>query len=203
MRFLFGVGGVSVLKKKTVYFVIGIVFVIWLAGCLSPSGKTNESTPTPTPTPTVAPTYTVAPSTTPIESQNDTKEEIPVPKADIIIYSLDSDNFEKIAIQVKVDAEKITLFDLVKKITVSLGDESFSVEVKNAFFEKTKAIVDFEPTGAPGVTSPNYESSLLDCIAQSIIENYESCTAVVFRINGEAYVSENFKFGINDAYMIK
>ncbi len=200
MRFLYRVGGVSVLKKKTVFFIIGIVFVIWLAGCLAPRGEDGKEK---NPTPTVSVPATETPSATPSVTTPDIKEEIPVPKADIIIYSLDSDNFEKIAIQVKVDAEKITLFDLVKKITVSLGDESFTVEVKNAFFEKTKAIVDFEPEGAPGFTSPNYESSLLDCIAQSIIENYESCTAVVFRINGEAYVSDNFNFGINDAYMIK
>ncbi len=188
------------MKKKTVFFIIGIVFVIWLAGCLAPRGEDGKEK---NPTPTVSVPATETPSATPSVTTPDIKEEIPVPKADIIIYSLDSDNFEKIAIQVKVDAEKITLFDLVKKITVSLGDESFTVEVKNAFFEKTKAIVDFEPEGAPGFTSPNYESSLLDCIAQSIIENYESCTAVVFRINGEAYVSDNFNFGINDAYMIK
>ncbi|MCR5584731.1 MAG: hypothetical protein K6F63_04770 [Lachnospiraceae bacterium] len=159
--------------------------------------------PTPTSAPTATPvieTPTSAPTVTPT---NSVSNEIPEPKNDIIIYSLNSDNFEKVAIPVMIDAGKITLFDLVKKITIALEDESFSVKVTNARFEKTTAIVDFSADGTPGASSPNYEASILDCIAQSIIENYESCTAVVFRIEGKEYVSSNFSFGIDEAYLIK
>ena len=186
------------MKKGIFSSIIGIFFVIGLAGCLS-QGSRNEK-PSPTPTINVSPTS--APIATPTQD-TDQKEEIPVPKTDIIIYSLDSDNFEKVAIPIKMDSGTITLFDLVKKIAGSLEDESFSVKVKDSHFEKTTAIVDFSADGAPGISSPNYEVSLLDCIAQSIIENYENCTAVVFRINGNAYKTTNFSFGIDEAYLIK
>lgn len=190
------------MKKGIILSIIGIIWVIGLAGCLS---KNRDHVLTPTPiaydTP-IIPAPTSSPTASPTASGN-IKEEIPVPKENITIYSLDSAGFEKIAISVKVENEPITLFELAKKISGSLEDESFSVKIKNAYFEKTTAVVDFEKDGAPGFSSPNYESSLLDCIAQSIIENYENCTAVVFRIDGEAYVSDNFTFGIDEAYLIK
>ncbi len=173
--------------------------MVCLAGCLIENEK-KIVTPTPTFAPTDYPpieTPTTAPTVSP------TISEIPEPKNDIIIYSLNSENFEKVAIPVMIDTGKITLYDLVKKISVALEDESFSVKVSNARFEKTTAIVDFAADGTPGAGSPNYEASILDCIAQSIIENYESCTAVVFRIDGKEYVSSNFSFGIDEAYMIK
>ena len=190
-------GGAGVLKKGLIQTIIGIVFVIGLAGCLR--GREPISAPTPTPTPTAVP---VSPTSAPTNTPGG-KEEIPVPKNDIIIYSLDSDNFEKIAISVKVETGSITLFELAKKIANSLEDESFSVKINDAYFEKTTAIVDFSSDGAPGISAPNYEISLLDCIGQSIIENYDNCTAVVFRIDGKAYVTENFSFGIDEAYLIK
>ncbi len=181
------------MKKGIILSIIGIFLVIGLAGCLS---RTPSPEKEPTPSVTAPVTLTPTPA-------SDTKEEIPVPKNDIIIYSLDSEKFEKIAIPVKMDAGTITLFDLAKKIAGSLEDESFSVKIKDSHFEKTTAIVDFSADGAPGISSPAYEASLLDCIAQSIIENYESCTAVVFRIDGQAYVTSNFSFGIDEAYLIK
>ncbi len=195
-------GGVCVLKKGCILSLIGIVLVIALAGCLS---KTRNTVISPVPTAASTPAVTVPtdPSSSLYIPTGSPKEEIPLPKDDIIIYSLNPDNFEKIAISVKVESETITLFDLAKKIAGSLEDESFSVKVKDAYFEKTTAVVDFSEEGAPGVSSPNYEANLLDCIAQSIIENYESCTAVVFRIDGGAYKSTNFSYGIDEAYLIK
>jgi hypothetical protein len=193
----FGSGGVIILKKGIILTIIGLIFVVCLAGCLSGKNR-NEITPTPF----VTVTITSTPSTVPTQA-GDVKEEIPEPKNDIIIYSLDSENFEKIAIPVKIEAGKITLFDFVNKITVALADESFSVVAKNAYFEKTTAIVDFSADGAPGVSSPGFEASLLDCIAQSIIENYDSCTAVIFRIDGGAYKTSNYSFNLDEPYLIK
>ena len=188
-------GGVIILKKSLFLSVIGIFLVVCLAGCLR---KTQENDLKPT----SAPLNTEIPTSVPTPTDS-VSNEIPELKNDIIIYSLNSVDFSKVAIPVMIDSEKLTLFDLVKKITVALEDESFSVKVGNARFEKTTAIVDFVPEGSPGVSSPTYEASILDCFAQSIIENYESCTAVVFRIDGKEYVSSNFHFEIDEAYLIK
>ncbi|MCR5824756.1 MAG: hypothetical protein K6G60_10035 [Lachnospiraceae bacterium] len=184
------------MKKGFILSIVGLIFVTLLAGCLTSS---RERMITPTPAEQIDVHYTPAPGT-----PTATPEDIPpIPKDDIIIYSLDSENLQKIAIPFKIEPGSITLFELVKKIVSSLEDESFSVNIKNAYFEKSMAIVDFAEDGAPGIKYPDYEVAVLDCIAQSIIENYENCTAVIFRVNGEAYSSGNLSFGADEAYLIK
>ncbi len=194
------------MKKGVILTIIGLIWVLCLAGCLS-ENEIDIPTPTPvitsTPTPTSPNPTFKTPTSTPTSIPTNSSEEMPKPKNDITIYSLNSKNFQKVAISVKVDASTITLFQLVEKITASLEDESFFVKAEDAHFEKTTAIVSFSKEGAPTVGSSEYESSILDCIAQSIIDNYDSCTAVIFRIEDKAYESANFTFGIDEAYLIK
>lgn len=187
--------------------IFGILFTVVLSGCLSVAEKNNENhidngngnivTPVVTnqiETPTPAPDY---------NPDSSSHTDIPKIKEEIIIYSLNSGTLEKVALTINIDNSDFELTDLLKKITAALEDESFLVSVRTAYFDKTTAIVDFTENGAPGNVASNYEAIILDCISQSIIENYDECTAVIFRINGSEYKTQNFSLNVDEAYMVK
>lgn len=44
------------------------------------------------------------------------------------------------------------------------------------------------------------EYLILDCFSQSILDNMETVHAVIFRIEGKAYVTDNVSMGKNEAY---
>lgn len=184
-------------RRCILVLIMGILFTVALAGCLSAAEEQSGNTTTPkiqaettfTPLPTFAPDYT--------------NTDIPEIKNEIIIYTLNPSTLEKVAVTVNTDTSEFSLSDLVKKITDALEDESFLVSVKSAYFEKTVAIVDFSKNGAPGNGASSYEITVLDCISQSIMENYDECTAVIFRIDGGAYKTSNLSLNADEAYMVK
>ena len=182
------------MKKGLILLTVGILFVVGLAGCLS-AGEELILTPTPLVSATPVPaTPTPAPVTTPsLNSEADTA----------IIYVLNPNTYEKKAITIAIENKSLSLLEFATVITDSLEDESFTVDLKEAYYEKTVAVVDFSKEGAPGVSNPDCEAALLDCIGQSIIDNYDGCSAVVFRIDGEAYRTANLSLERDEAYLTR
>ncbi len=186
-------------RRCILALIMGILFTVVLAGCLSTAGNNQPENNTPTKKIQAETTFTPLPTLTPDPTNRDTPEI----KNEIIIYTLNPSTLEKVAVTVNTDTSDFSLEDLVKKITDALEDESFLVSVKSAYFEKTVAIVDFSKNGAPGNGASAYETTVLDCISQSIMENYDECTAVIFRIDGGAYKTPNLSLNEDEAYMVK
>ena len=41
---------------------------------------------------------------------------------------------------------------------------------------------------------------ILECFANSLLDNVDACSKVVFRKGGKAYKSENMELGLNEVY---
>ena len=51
--------------------------------------------------------------------------------------------------------------------------------------------------------SKEVETSILDAIAQSLLDNLTDYNKVIFRIMGDSYQTDNFSFDLNHIYMEK
>ena len=123
---------------------------------------------------------------------------------EVTIYTLDIDTLEKKAIEIlftKEELETLTLYELLEEVVAALEDQSFMVSIKNAYFDNGFAIVDFEKDKDPSTSVEGAESKILDIIAQSILENYDYCSGVIYRIDGEAYRTSEIIQELNQVYM--
>ncbi len=123
---------------------------------------------------------------------------------EVIIYTLDIDTLEKKAIEIlftKEELETLTLYELLCEVVAALEDQSFMVSIKNAYFDNGFAVVDFEKDKDPSTSVEGAETKILDIIAQSILENYEYCNGVIYRIDGEAYRTSEIILELNQVYM--
>jgi len=84
----------------------------------------------------------------------------------------------------------------------SFADRSLTVGIDEILVEKDTVIVSFLSNQAPLVNvESSLESTILDAIAQSIIENFPQYPKVIYRVEGKKYISKNYKFGIDEVYL--
>ncbi len=147
----------------------------------------SKSRETPTPTPSVAPKI------------SETQEKITV----LRIYSLNSVTLKKEAVQAIVYGDKdITPALIVSKVIAAMEDESFFIEVNDTSTEGDNVVVDFKKDAPPvNCTDKAVENAILDAIGQSLLDNLDTYLGIIYRIDGEAYVTENNSFGLNEVYL--
>lgn len=142
------------------------------------SEKLTESTPTPT---DIQPTKNI---------------ELP-------LYTVNIDTGEIEAETALVPADtKITPDLIVEKVVESMADRSIEVGIQEVSYEGDAVIVSFYKDKAPlSEMGSVYEAAILDAIAQSLIDNLEDYNKVIYRAEGEAYISGHFEFDLNDIYL--
>jgi hypothetical protein len=142
------------------------------------SEKLTESTPTPT---DIQPT-----------------ENIELP-----LYTVNVDTGEIEAETALVPADtKITPDLIVEKVVESMADRSIEVGIEKVSYEGDAVIVSFYKDKAPlSEMGSVYEAAILDAIAQSLIDKLEDYKKVIYRAEGEAYISGHFEFDLNDIYL--
>ncbi|MBE5961521.1 MAG: hypothetical protein E7256_09100 [Lachnospiraceae bacterium] len=147
------------------------------------------------------------------EKNNDvsTGEETPTPTLELtdnkemFIYSINSDTMEKESITAMISSnEEITPDLIVEKVVDSLEDASFLVGIDAVATSGDIVIVSFEKDLAPVANvNKRIETEILDVVAQSLLDNLNDYTKVVFRVMGEAYQSAHRTFGIDQVYLEK
>ncbi|MCR5639314.1 MAG: hypothetical protein K6F97_10835 [Lachnospiraceae bacterium] len=181
-------------NRRTVFFaaLLGMC-VTFLGGCEGNKEKPSSSLPAST---TVTPYITVDQgSSTIIDKEN---------KA-IVYYTVDPSTGEKepgTAYMEKgevLNAEYICTFEA----DIISGDIS-DVVIDSVTENENTVIVSFTKDSAPASgLSKKIEQYVLDCFAQSLIENLDYCKKVIFRIEGEAYVSNNLSYDKDFVYLEK
>ena len=115
------------------------------------------------------------------------------------IYSIDTDAMTLIPVTVKKDVKKVTPEYITSLVEDSLDDEN--VRVYSVRQEKKKIYLSFYKDGKPIKNcSKKMETLILDCFANSLLDNIRSCTKIVFRCEDKAYKSEYSSFQINEVY---
>lgn len=159
----------------------GIKNLLWmggLIGCMLVSAgceKTNVQQQTP-----------------PIPTQKSTMETLS-------IYTIDSDSMTLVPVTVKKKPGKVTPVYVASLVNESLDDDT--IRVSHVEQKSDRIIVSFKKNSKPLTgCSKKMETLILDCFANSLLDNLDSCKKVVFRCENKAYKSSNYSLKINEVY---
>jgi cytoskeletal protein RodZ len=127
----------------------------------------------------------------------------PVANIDLPIYTINGDTGEVEATTALIPkGSEITPGLIVEQVVESMADRSLKVGIEDVTTKNDTVIVSFYHNQAPlnNEVGAEYETSILDAIAQSLTENLKDYKKVIYRVEGKAYVSGHLEFGINEVY---
>lgn len=143
------------------------------------------------------------------EDTNSDNEETPTPSSiqptaniDLTVYTVnvDTGDIETVTALVTKDSE-ITPELIVDTVIESMADKSIVVGIDRVTSEGDTVIVSFTKDQAPfSEVGAGYESAILDAIAQSLTDNLEEYSKVIYRVDGKAYVSGHIEMEADEVY---
>lgn len=126
----------------------------------------------------------------------------PVANKKLMIYSINVETGDTEPATALVPKEdKVTPELIVNTVVEALEDQSVNVGVEDVTQKDDAVIVNFKNDQAPSNAGDPYEGPILNAIAQSLLDNLDDYTKVIFRIDGKAYVTDNIELGINKPYL--
>lgn len=144
-------------------------------------------------------------------SNNDSESEpnqlspTPVPKladVELPIYTINDDGALEPVTALVPEGSDITPQLVVDKVVESLADQFITIGIESVTQENEAVIVSFKKDQAPYVNmGSEYEANILNSFAQSLIDNIDSVKKVIFRVEGKAYESGSYAYGIDEPYM--
>jgi len=184
------------LKKNIFYVMLCICIAFVISGC----GKENKGqiTPTMAPilsagsnTPSVVPTHTEELTIAPLESM------------EINIYTLNPDSLEKEAVTVLVTVEdELTPELIVEQVVDAMEDEGFYLGINDIILEDSSVRIDFKSNAVPVIdVGASVEGSIIDILAQSILENLPQYKKIYISIEGGPYHSGHLEFELDEVYL--
>lgn len=133
-----------------------------------------------------------------------TPEVEPAATKEVNIYTLNVDSKEVEARVALVSKDtQLTPELIVSLVTDSLADGMINADIDEVSEQGDCVIVSFMSDAAPVTDSDREtETAILDVLAQSLIDNFiDEYPKVIFRIQGEAYKTDQYSFGIDEVYL--
>ena len=132
-----------------------------------------------------------------------TSQVIPPVTVEVPIYTINTETMETKATIASVPEDtEITAKLIVQLVLSDIADKSYVIEVNKVSMEDSYAVVDFNSTTPPVVNvGAETEGTILDALAFSLLDNLEECKGIIFEVDGQAYVSENFSYGEDEVYL--
>ena len=123
----------------------------------------------------------------------------------IQIYTIDEQNLESIAAKVVLTkGEKRTTKNIVGKVVTLFQAHAINIQIDFVKVEDDIAYISFKKNGAPVIgVSEVVEEVILESISKSIIDNMNKISKIVFKVEGNAYKSENLSLEENEVYWWK
>lgn len=138
----------------------------------------------------------------------DSKETVPetverVATKEISIYTInESSQGVESATGLVPENSKITPQLIIDLVQDSLADQSIMVGIDEVTTDKDTVIVSFKSDQPPLINvGSGLEKTILDAIAQSLVDNLPDYPKVIFRVEGKAYSSGNFSYGLDEIYL--
>ncbi|MDF2609319.1 MAG: hypothetical protein K0R92_793 [Lachnospiraceae bacterium] len=201
---------------KIVFIILTVSCLILVTGCNNKQAQKEESTAAylvssaeETTTEDNAGKKAGIETTESVEVQDDTfgstenASIAPAANKEIAIYTLNDVSLEvEAAVALVPENTEITPEVIVDLVTDSLADRSVFIGIDEITTEKDAVIVSFLSNQPPVVQlGGSVEATILDAIAQSLVDNLDEYTKVIFRVEGSEYTSGHFKYGINEVYL--
>lgn len=135
-------------------------------------------------------------------AESDIKEAL-MNKKELSIYCIDDDGsgIESVSTFVDENAE-IDAVVVTEAVVNEFSDHNLDIQIdKVTTDENGNVFVSFQKDAPPVKdVEEDVEYFILDCISQSILDNVETSKAVIFQIEGNAYVTEHIEFKESQAY---
>lgn len=184
-------------KKCLIYAMLCICAVFLFSGCGTNSVSDSQKE-------TPAPTQAVSTSIPDNSSLNGTVDNIaPLENKEITIYTLNPDTLEKEAVTVLVTVEEeVTPELIVEQVVEAMEDEGFYLGINDIIIEAESVRIDFLSDAVPVVdVGASVEGSIIDILAQSILDNLPQYKKVYISIEGSPYHSGHFEFELDEVYL--
>lgn len=103
--------------------------------------------------------------------------------------------------KVKV-SDEITPEVIVSLVVEAFSEHSLDIGIDYVKQEDSNVIVSFLYDKAPlSQVGTDVEETILNSIADSLIDNVPNCKGVIFRAEGDAYESGHYAFGKDELYV--
>lgn len=129
----------------------------------------------------------------------------PTANKQLMIYTIDSNSGDIGPSTALIpEGEAITPELIVDTVVESMADESLMIGIENVSTEGDAVIVSFYSDQPPlKDVGGGIETAILNAIAQSLIDNLDNYSKVIYRVEGNAYVSDHYELGINEVYLVE
>lgn len=127
----------------------------------------------------------------------------PIKQKEVSIYSIDENTLDIVSVVALISEDTVLTPEIVVDMVVdSFEDRLIIIGIDSITVENDAVIVSFKKDQAPLYnTGSSVETGILDAIAQSIVDNIKEYPKVIFRVEGEAYVSGHMEFKIDEVYL--
>lgn len=182
--------------KNIIYVMLCICIAFAVSGC----GKNPNDGKTPTDVPKI--TATTVPTVALTVSGNEPTI-APPDNFEINIYTLNPDTLEKEAVTVLVTAnDELTPEFIVEQVIYAMEDEGFYIGVNEIIIDGDSVRIDFMSDAAPVIdVGASVEGSIIDVLAQSILDNLSQYKKIYISIEGGPYHSGHLEFELDDVYL--
>ncbi len=183
-------------KKNFIYVMLCLCVVFLFSGCTKESEHKNKITETPGPT--------LPMSQGGISEIPDDKPTIaPLENREVTIYTLNSDSLEKEAVTVLITGEEeLTPEEIVEQVTDAMEEEGFYLGINDIIIDNESVRIDFKSDAAPVVSvGASVEGTILDILAQSVLDNLPQYKKIYISIEGGPYQSGHLEFELDDVYL--
>ena len=187
-------------KKNLIYIMLCLFVAFVVSGC----GKNDNVAVTPTEVPVqTKPVVTAAPDASAGQNAVDEPTIAPLENHEITIYTLNSDTLEKEAVSVLVTIEdELTPEIIVEQVVDAMEDEGFYLGINNIIPEGESVRLDFKSDAAPVIdVGASVEGSIIDVLAQSILDNMPQYKKIYISIEGGPYHSGHLEYELDDVYL--
>lgn len=142
------------------------------------------------------------------EMEKETSSEVnsmiqPNKNTEVMIYVIDVETAEIVPVTALVSTDKeITPEVIVNEVVEAMADASLEIGIDQVQVEGDTVIVSFLSNKAPVVNvGSGYEVSILNAIAQSIIDNTPEYKNVIYRIEGQPYITGHISLEADEVFL--
>lgn len=202
-------------RIQRINFIMIALILLAAAGCTKPgTGDPGQETTAAVTAPAVIPSETKVtklppePDTLTEGSSSDSTDssdqgtEASVTMRILPIYTMNAESLEPEAVTILVSQnQEITPEFIVASVSDTLEEQGYTIEVESVTTQDDAVVVSFYNDQPPVTFGSSAESSILDVYAQSLVDNLPDYNKVIYRLEGKAYVSGHFEFGVNQVYL--
>ena len=182
-------------RKNIIYVMLCLCVAFLISGC----GISDEENVTGTP----APTSAVLMQTSAPDNLSAEPTIAPLENLEVTIYTLNSDSLEKEAVTVLITVEdELTPELILEQVVDAMEDEGFYIGINNIVINGDSVTIDFNSDAVPVIdVGASVEGSVLDILAQSILDNLPQYKKIYLSIEGKPYKTGHLEFELDDVYL--